>query len=526
MTILSPVCCRGSDIRAAFFPLDRSARVPQTSTRDVNDFAALNEAFDTVTELNVEAGSPTAKEITKSFSEDAAHAVDAGASFDLSHNASIFSRDEESSFPGGMERERPATVMTDDIDKLPELDSNFNSLQAEDSVEQPILSNINADTFYYRQSMSPTVQAKTGDVQRKLNDTYVEYDSINAIHFSPAKKDPERVAFLANIYQSKVDITAERTKGYGDTVRERTQRADRISQKARAQVTAILENKTAMAKNMARYKLDKGGNLASIKIGKMDRRPPLHQPHDPNPLLTALETFSLSPLNKQLVLPEVNADGSPNRKPPDPRVEFFKDKAKKARREKKEKEREQRRWQAEQLELQQAKDYFRKHGRLPPPQSYTGRKLVDEDDEKNGVSEYGDDDIKMAATEAVEMARQSVSDVHLDTREAVVNGRQDDQRSDDGSEIPSTEASAPGSSESGEGVGPPDKWGWHNMRARSAKHGNIPSLPFRGPPYVMDIKLIKRNDGRVLGTSVEHRDSVHKVFSPAVKSIQSLTSLW
>ena len=502
-----------------------SARVPQTSSHDQNDFSALNETFDTVTELNVEVGGPAATEMTKSFSEEVGHEISEGVgasiSFDLSQGASVSSRDreshaQESTYSG----ERPVTAMTDDIDKLHDIGS-FNSLATESSGEHPILSQVNADTLYYRQSMSPTRLAKKGDIQRRLHDTYVEYDDINVIHYSPAKRDPERVAFLANIYKDKVDITAERTKGYGESEHQRKHRADRISARARAQVTAVLENKTAMATNATKYKLDMDRDMIGVKIGKMKRRPPLHEPPDPNPLLTAIETFPLSPLNKQLVVPQVNADGSPNRKPPDHREKFFKEKAKKARRGAEERERQRRTWQAEQTELRRARDFFRKHGRLPPPQSSVHP--IEETGDGDKVSEYGDDDVAMAA----EPAMLSSSNQRLNRGMAVVNGGQEDMNSEHGSDVASTNASsAPGSSEAGIGVGPHDKWGWHGMRARSAKHGNVPSLPFHGPPYIVDIKPIKRDDGRVLGTSIEHRDAVHKVFSPAPMTIQRITSLW
>ena len=368
------------------------AHVPQTSTGDENEFAALNETVETVTDLDVNVESPTVKEITKSFSEEAAYVnsqdIDIGPSFDLSQGVSEFSNFEEGKYLYG---QRPVTAMTDDIDKLPNI-GNFSSTVAEISTDQPILSRTNAETFYFRQSMSPSVLTTKGSIQRKLHDTYVEYDDINAIHYSPAKKDPERVAFLANIHKNKVDVTAERTKGYSEADMKRKRRAERISSRARTRVMAVLENKQILARNMTKYKLDKGACSATIKIGKMERRPPLQEPPDPNPLLTAIETFSSSPLNKQLVVPELNADGTPKRKPPDPKEMFLKYKTKKAQREERQRQREQRLLQVEQLELQRARDYFREHGELPPQRA----SLHPAEEGKCGaeVWEYGDDDMK------------------------------------------------------------------------------------------------------------------------------------
>ena len=79
----------------------------------------------------------------------------------------------------------------------------------------------------------------------------------------------------------------------------------------------------------------------------------------------------------------------------------------------------------------------------------------------------------------VEGAKLSAPGRQVDIGGTAVNNRQHDLSSENLSVVASTDAtsSASHSSELRDGIGARDTWGWHDMRGRSAKHGNIPLFP-------------------------------------------------
>ena len=83
---------------------------------------------------------------------------------------------------------RPLTAMTDNIPDVEDGDSMpFDSISlsygSRYSDSQPIVSAVNADQLYYKNAMTPKAHQKTGEIQRRLNDNYIEFDEMNMIHY-------------------------------------------------------------------------------------------------------------------------------------------------------------------------------------------------------------------------------------------------------------------------------------------------------------------------------------------------------
>ena len=120
--------------------------------------------------------------------------------------------------------------------------------------------------------MSPELSRRTGEIQKRLRDTYIEYDDINAVHFSPAKKDPERVKYLGRIYMDKLDITAKRTKGYAYELQRRNARALKVTHDVKKQVHDVLAVKKELLRNKANSPVNQQSinntEDTIIKIGK------------------------------------------------------------------------------------------------------------------------------------------------------------------------------------------------------------------------------------------------------------------
>lgn len=385
---------------------------------------------------------------------------------------------------------RPLTAMTDNIpdvedgDSMP-FDSISPSYGSRYSDSQPIVSAVNADQLYYKNAMTPKAHQKTGDIQRHLNDNYIEFDEMNMIHYSPAKKDPVRMAHLEGIYKDRIHITAERTKGYGQMVKKQRERALHLSHKAKRLVHDVLAAKKKVLATTRQFDLEEGD--ITFKIGKKSERLPLHVPITSNATEDAVEAFSVSPLNKKLIVPEVNADGTATRRPPDPKEVFFKEKAKK-----------------EKVAKRQLKSFARREDMLSP----VG--LSNDSDDDGAISEYGEDDDEEVSKMYDNLQNEGMLESRLNT-----GGSAARRSSKDGSELASEAVSSDTSSKKS-GVGSATEWGWNQMRGRSAKHGNFPSLPFRGPPYIFDMD------------ADEHENTVHRVYSPQEqnRTINKLTSLW
>ena len=368
--------------------------------------------------------------------------------------------------------------MTDNIPDLEDGDSSLfdsYSMSRGSREEQPMVSVVNADQHYYKNSMTPKIHFKTGDIQRRLNDNYIEFDEMNVIHFSPAKKDPARVSHLENIYKDRINITAERTKGYGRVAQRQHERALHISHRVKRQVHNVLAAKKKVLATTQLLKQDD-----TIKIGKKSGRLPLHVPNTSNPAEEAIEAFSVSPLNKKLIVPEVNADGTATRRPPDPKEMFFKEKARKAK---------------------SSKRQFNSSARRA--------ELSHEGDNDGAVSEYGEDDDEEVVRMFDSLQYEMMPESRLNTGGSNAARRVGKDSRELLSEADSSELSSKNSD-----VGSATEWGWNKMRGRSAKQGNFPSLPFRGPPYVFDME------------TEEHENTVHRVYSPQEKNrtINKLTS--
>ena len=308
---------------------------------------------------------------------------------------------------------------------------------------------------------------------------------MNVIHYSPAKNDPMRVSFLDHIHKNKLDITAERTKGYGHVLQKQHARALHISHKVKKQVHEVLAAKKELLRRgydspTKQIILNDGGS-GVIKIGKKSDRAPLHIPNTSNPAEEAVEAFSVSPLNKKLVVPEVNADGTSHRRPPNPREVFLRGKVKK--------------------DMKEQQSTSRKTGLRA-----TGEQQQDE--HKEVISEYGDNDD--------EDAEASIMFKMVQGEQVLSSGQNTGGAEQMRSSHDTDPGAMSGATPSSKSVSLPDEWGWNRMRGRSANQGNFPSLPFRGPPYTFDMK-----------TDV-HDNTIHRVFSPHEQSrtISKLTSLW
>ena len=71
-------------------------------------------------------------------------------------------------------------------------------------------------------------------------------------------------------------------------------------------------------------------------------------------------------------------------------------------------------------------------------------------------------------------------------------------------------------------------WGWHRMRGKSSDSGNFPSLPFRGPPYIFDMKEQEFHDTvhKIYTPTQNTRDKLSPVSKETNKKLSLLTSLW
>jgi hypothetical protein len=179
--------------------------------------------------------------------------------------------------------------------------------------------------------------------------------------------------------------------------------------------------------------------------------------------LTPITHFEKSPINKKLHIPHKNADGSPNRCPPDPREVFLREKKKK--------------------KHEQKKAYLKSLG------------LLDGFDNRD---EVGHDELTEDGQQPQGHEHDYQSGYDND------NGNNYTNANDDISESPSqfSDTSLQGSSSiNSEKLRMRENWGYHPMRAKSAHSGNIPSLPFLGPPYIVDLK------------TEQHYKTAYKIFS-------------
>ena len=229
------------------------------------------------------------------------------------------------------------------------------------------ISRLNPDIFYFKKVMSKTLHP-SGKIQSRMHDRYIEYDEQGAIHFSLAKKDPERAVFLQNKYNEIIRVTSERTKGYGVQRKAQLAREDltskaideRVQRKVppgldvrrgkgkrdsrspdRLQAKEKTNNEINSARLMSEmnneFGLDFGSSVQPFvqSINNYDN----NNGNDKGHVITVpskpgwatkedpIIEFGGSPLNRPLNVPESNADGTSNRCPPDPREKKLKDKA-------------------------------------------------------------------------------------------------------------------------------------------------------------------------------------------------------
>ena len=196
-----------------------------------------------------------------------------------------------------------------------------------------------------------------------------------------------------------------------------------------------------------------------------------------------MEAFSTSPLNEKLIVPEINADGTNSRRPPGPREVFLQKKAEKKLMKK----------------SYQKMDPLSNSG-IPLKYVYVGVEPA--------VGDNDDDD--PSATRGLSQEEGNArTRVNIGNAEHRRHAREAHVSVTDES---STEATSPSFNDDNR----IKEWGWDRMRGRSAHQGNFPSLPFRGPPYIFDMK------------ADVHDNTIRRVFSPQEKSrtLSKLTSLW
>jgi len=217
-------------------------------------------------------------------------------------------------------------------------------------------SRTNVENHYFRQTNTPFVPPGSA-LQTRLIDAYVEYDEINATHFSPARKNPAAGKELALRHAHMIAVTSERMKGYATEAQEQKMRQtyaaeaaaqkvaravqhnypNRLREQGKRQIMRIEaarvdgrpepkvvegvgklvpENKHI---NSIYYDAVNGGNRAlgfGVTGVGLHNGQSIEQVKASHPILH----FEKSLLNQELLVPAINADGTDNHQPRDPRI--------------------------------------------------------------------------------------------------------------------------------------------------------------------------------------------------------------
>jgi len=400
-------------------------------------------------------------------------------------------------------------------------------------------SRTHAEAHYFRQVKTPFVPPGSA-VQTRMIDAYVEYDEIHVIHFSPAKKDSTAAKALAQRNAHMMAVTSERMKGYATQDQEQKMRQTRA-----AQGTAQKIARAVQLNYPNRFREQGKRQIMRLEAARVDGRPEPKvvdglgklvledRGYNPADFLNsgdngtgfsvtgvglysgqtieqvkatnAVLHFENSPLNRTLQIPPVNADGTEIRQPCDIRLIDQQEK-----RERAEKKMQQALIHSEKVEqIEQEKENQMRLYKL----ALVAKKQALEIEKQFALSMRG----KYSPPHG---ARPRISSPTVAGMPAVQGqGPEEGQRQEEGEghmpkesfEHVSVNAHKPISLElerdpdwnpDGSVKLRRDEWGTHKMAAKSAQTGNFPQLPFRGPPYTVDL------------VTEEHFSTVVRPFSP------------
>ena len=414
-------------------------------------------------------------------------------------------------------------------------------------------SSTNSAQHYFNQVTTPFVPPGS-QKQQKLIDTYVEYDEINVIHFSPAKKDPEKVRTLREHYDGIMAVTSERNRGYAEEVAAKEMRQKLVATKIKETVhlkvnkhyptrqreqgkRQVMRMEAARVDGRAEPKMTQGvgklvsenlknagKNILSIQGSNMNmaagnnpsadtlgsgsghllQKLSLTEVKEAEPVLL----FENSPLNRNLEIPKYNADGSPHRIPPNAQEKFMLEKGRKEKKLQKARLRAQAK--AEKLEVSQLDDVSKRNynsvavaqgdGAFVTPSAGDHAQTVQQQVQVQPQPESGNE--QQAAAEEVSVPLFKVID------SAATNNKNGNRFGDSeaySSDLKHSSNSSSNSSEKEKEILEKmrEDWGFNPKRAKSSHSGNFPSLPFLGPPYTVDLE------------TEEHFNTAIRPFSPA-----------
>ncbi len=377
------------------------------------------------------------------------------------------------------------------------------------------LSRINSEKHYFNQVTTPFVPPGSSK-QNRLQDSYVEYDEINAIHFSPAKKNPGRAQAIRQRYNDIMAVTSERNKGYADDVNGSNRRQDSVAKAINAKVYMAVSNKyrtlsrgqglrqiakleAARLDGRAEPKLTQGvGKLIhdkelsianNLSIQGSTLKGGLSAEFGAEKKLTIIEVidakpvllFENSPLNRKLNIPQHNADGSPHRIPPSPQEKFMLEKARKEREAYKAALQHQRETDYKIMENELEKEISSMESNNKTHNTRQQQESPDPWQEQKG-----NQDIEESALQSRDLG---LAPPPLFTVvDHIVNNDFDNKSEGDNSNASSSTIKTE-EREVMEKMR--EDWGFHPMRAKSSKTGNFPSLPHLGPPYTVDLETEK-----------------------------------
>ena len=408
-------------------------------------------------------------------------------------------------------------------------------------------SRTNSEKHYYQQVVTPYVPPGS-DPQTRLWDTYVEYDEVNATHFSPEKKNPAAVRATKQRMAQQLAITSERMRGYGADLENRNQRMNQGARVAATQLTQQVQQKypnrlreqgKRQTARLEAARLDgrpdpkpvdglgklvfevntahSDGTQASLRLDGVKAIPGVHLAASLSMQLDSsthswhamkapsqqslpdiinappILRFEESPLNRTLDVPVINADGSLSRQPPNP------------------------------ILLGLAANEQRRIQEMQTEEKHKARVLSEQERQNNNMRQYRLELMKKQEEKASQL--QSLS-------RSRSRSRSPPRRSGASSaELPTTAVDTPDErhptsaalteeaphstavQQQDEGLQTvAASWGFHPMRAKSADTGNFPQLPFRGPPYVVDLK------------EEVHYSTVIRPFSPQKPTVGNMGS--
>ena len=200
--------------------------------------------------------------------------------------------------------------MTDNIPDVEDGDSMpFDSISlsygSRYSDSQPIVSAVNADQLYYKNAMTPKARQKT-----EISDTKRQLHRVRRNEHDPLLGEEDPVWPIWRVYTRIGSISQQREQRVWADGQEAARGLP--SHKAKRLVRRLGSRRKCWRPRQ----FDRRGDI-TFKIGKKSKRFLFMCPSPPM-AEDAVESFSVSPLNKKLIVPEVNADGTATRRPPDP----------------------------------------------------------------------------------------------------------------------------------------------------------------------------------------------------------------